>query len=246
MPKKNPLREEKRRLRWKARLAQARREEVRPLLPDVRQRLLAEARSARWAEFEAPGADGPRWQVAWSDRLYPVWIVALDTGARLGELLALEVRDWNPEKHTLRFSKTYDQKTKLVKRHKRKAARRTVRVGQETAAAVDAHIARMRASGDLGKLLFGDPRNGGYCDPEIARENLSHLCSYGQVCRFPWQVTFAKLRHTHAALLLLAGVPPKKIAARLGIGSPKQILRTYGHLLKEADQGASTEARPSR
>jgi integrase len=46
------------------------------------------------------------------------------------------------------------------------------------------------------------------------------------------------LRHTHATLLLLAGIPIHVVAARLG-DDPATVLRHYAHLLKNTQQEAA-------
>ena len=47
------------------------------------------------------------------------------------------------------------------------------------------------------------------------------------------------LRHLHATMLLLAGVPVHVVAARLGHADPALTLRVYSHVLREhaADVG---------
>src|SRR5262249_44105171 len=42
------------------------------------------------------------------NRLFALFVLALDTGARLGELLALDCADWNAAARTVRFVKTLD------------------------------------------------------------------------------------------------------------------------------------------
>ncbi|MEG0970258.1 MAG: tyrosine-type recombinase/integrase [Acidaminococcaceae bacterium] len=46
---------------------------------------------------------------------------------------------------------------------------------------------------------------------------------------------FHSLRHTHATLLLKAGVPYKKVQVRLGHASFKQTMDTYSHISPEFD-----------
>ncbi len=47
------------------------------------------------------------------------------------------------------------------------------------------------------------------------------------------------LRHTHATLLLRAGVPVHVVAARLGHSDPSVTLRVYAHVLGEQATGAA-------
>ncbi|WP_312891518.1 tyrosine-type recombinase/integrase [Nonomuraea muscovyensis] len=47
------------------------------------------------------------------------------------------------------------------------------------------------------------------------------------------------LRHVHASLLLLAGVPVHVVAARLGHADPAIILRVYAHVIRSAETAAA-------
>jgi integrase len=51
------------------------------------------------------------------------------------------------------------------------------------------------------------------------------------------EVRFHDLRHTHASLLIAAGVHPKAIQARLGHTSITTTLNRYGHLMPDAFAG---------
>lgn len=50
-------------------------------------------------------------------------------------------------------------------------------------------------------------------------------------------IRFHDLRHTHASLLIAAGVHPKAIQARMGHASVTTTLNTYGHLMPNALEG---------
>ena len=54
-------------------------------------------------------------------------------------------------------------------------------------------------------------------------------------------IRFHDLRHTHATLLLLAGINPKIVQERLGHASIDMTLDTYSHLTL-ANQGAAVTA----
>jgi integrase len=49
---------------------------------------------------------------------------------------------------------------------------------------------------------------------------------------------FHDLRHTHATLLLTAGVPINAVAQRLGHSTPVITLKVYGHVLRRAEDQA--------
>jgi integrase len=50
--------------------------------------------------------------------------------------------------------------------------------------------------------------------------------------------TLHVLRHTHATMLLTAGVPVHVVAARL-VDTPQTVLATYAHLLPSSDELAA-------
>jgi integrase len=51
------------------------------------------------------------------------------------------------------------------------------------------------------------------------------------------EIRFHDLRHTHASLLIAAGVHPKAIQARLGHSSITMTMDRYGHLMPSAFEG---------
>ncbi len=53
-------------------------------------------------------------------------------------------------------------------------------------------------------------------------------------------ISLHDLRHTHATLLLKAGVPVHVVAARLGHADPAITLRVYAHVLDDQASGAAT------
>jgi integrase len=173
------------------------------------------------------------------NRLYALFLTALDTGAREGELLVLERSDWNPAERTLRFVKTLDliafQHDQVVKskESKTRASRRTVRVDEQTAVAIEQHLARQDVSGPL---LFPNTTGGYYWPTNIRGFFFKRLLrDAGLPAR---EIRFHDLRHTCATLLLLAGVDVKTVAARLGHASPITTLKTYAHLLPEGEDKA--------
>ena len=65
------------------------------------------------------------------------------------------------------------------------------------------------------------------------------------------RIRFHDLRHTHASLLIMAGVPIKVVSERLGHSHPAFTMHTYQHLLPgmsaaAAEQFAALIADPSR
>ena len=53
------------------------------------------------------------------------------------------------------------------------------------------------------------------------------------------KVTFHALRHTHASMLIAAGLDVVAVSRHLGHASPALTLNVYGHLFKNHDDGAA-------
>jgi integrase len=155
---------------------------------------------------------------------------AVYSGMRRGELLALrwsEVDLHNGAIHVrrtrgrVRDGDDYRIVEGLVKT---RASRRTIDVPKAvllvlpTSDADHDHVFRNREGGPL------DPDN-------VDRSFTRHLELAGLSA-----VRFHDLRHTHASLLIAAGVHPKAIQVRLGHMSITTTLNTYGHLMPSAFQ----------
>jgi integrase len=180
-------------------------EEIQPLTREQARHLLATARDGKCP-------------------MYALWVLALDTGARRGELLALEEDDVDWERgevfihQSLRELKGRLQLDEL----KTKYSRRRVRIAPETVAILQSH-ARGRSSGPLfaspdGKWLESKYLYRNYWYPALDRAGLPRLRLHD-------------LRHTCATLLLLAGVHVKAVSERLGHSKITITLDTYAHVL---------------
>src|SRR5690606_1206517 len=177
-------------------------------------------------------------QAAQGSRLYPFYVTALDTGARLRELMALTWNDWNPGKRTLRFNKSLRQDCHpyTLADLKTRAGLRTIKVSLSTAEVLES-IRPTRIEGGL-NLLFPSPRSHGYM-----HHSHFYLRSFYPLLEragLP-RIRFHDLRHTCATLLLGAGVGVRTVAARLLHASPSITLNVYGHVLPAMEERAATE-----
>lgn len=75
-------------------------------------------------------------------------------------------------------------------------------------------------------LVFAGP-DGGPIHPEYVTRAFDRLVTKHGMPR----IRFHDLRHTHATLLLRAGVPVKVVSERLGHASPGFTLNVYQHVL---------------
>lgn len=83
--------------------------------------------------------------------------------------------------------------------------------------------------------LVPTDEHGGWCSPSVVAHEFRGLCDEAGIDR----VKFHSLRHTHASLLLAAGVDVKTVSERLGHSSPTTTLRIYAHVMPGRDADAA-------
>jgi integrase len=166
-------------------------------------------------------------------RHYALFALAVATGMRRGELLALRWPDVDFDTGTVTVRRTLAMVGEqfLVKEPKTKASRRTITVPLFALDALHEHCKKMVARGFADKAMFCNCRGGfirGYnllrnsFQPILARVGLPKL-------------RFHDLRHTHATALLSAGHPIKAVSQRLGHSDVGITLRVYAHVLPTDD-----------
>jgi integrase len=164
-------------------------------------------------------------------RYGPVFVLALTTGLRPSELLALRWRDVDWQTRTITVERTLEKGSGWrFGPTKRPASRRQVQLqGWVARMLSDLHSARkFDPSGtspeneQIFHTLAGDPLNSDYLGRELrrllVRAGLPALRLYD-------------LRHTAASLALAAGAPVKAISEQLGHSNTAFTLDVYAHLL---------------
>jgi integrase len=174
--------------------------------------------------------------------LRPIARLALASGMRRGELLGLQWADIDLDRAIIRVERSVEETRAglRIKPPKSKRGRRSLSVPSETVTMLREHrkwqIELRLAIGQGGQpLLVFSNVEGGLLSPD----NLSR--DWGRVCRqrrLP-RVSFHSLRHTHASLLLAAGVPMLTVSRRLGHAKVSTTLDVYGHLMPGADADAA-------
>jgi integrase len=173
------------------------------------------------------------------DRLSTLYVTALDTGMRPGELFALGWPDIDLDGGFLsvrRSLEEIDGKVR-VKDVKTPKARRRIHLAPQTVAALHEHRKAMLAEGNYGpdKPVFCDTQ-GGYLRQSNLRQN-----SFKPILKragLP-DIRLYDLRHTCATLLLLADEPAKVVSERLGHSTVTLTLDTYSHVLPTMQQRAA-------
>ena len=171
-------------------------------------------------------------------RLEALWVLALTTGMRLGELLALR---WDAVelgsapgvqvKHTLfRGAGGWS-----LEPPKSREARRRIDLSRRAIVALEAHRAQQAEE----RLALGPAwADHGFVFTDVSGEPLSGTAVYRRqfaelldAAELPASTRFHDLRHTFATLLLLRGVHVKIVSSMLGHSTIRLTLDTYSHVL---------------
>lgn len=164
----------------------------------------------------------------------------LATGVRIGELSALEWSDINLKNSTIRVNKTYLQEIKAVGETKTKAGERIISIDRATTLMLKQYKNRQRLIYlELGARapvrVFQTPTRQ-YLLRNNFQQVLDLYCKELEIPRF----TLHAFRHTHASLLLNAGISYKELQHRLGHSNISMTLDTYSHLSKDKEKEAVT------
>ena len=170
-------------------------------------------------------------------------MLALSTGMRQGELLALKWEDIDLEGGRLRVRRTltHADKAFVLGAPKTKNSRRTIRLTKGTVSALQAHLARqLEEIEDMGSLyqpggLIFATETGTTINPSNLR-NRSFRPLLKRAGLRP--IRFHDLRHTCATLLHSKNVNPKVVSEMLGHTSISITLDIYSHLLPDMQEKA--------
>jgi integrase len=176
-----------------------------------------------------------------TDTYAPLWLLALKTGLRRGELLGLRWSDLDLDRGTLTVRQTIGvlAGAPCIKPPKTYAGRRVVKLSVDVIEALTKHriawAARKLAAVEWadGDLVFctgeGKPIN-----PNNLYRNFAAIIDRAGVPT----IRLHDLRHTHATLLLSAGTPIKAVSERLGHSKTSITLDTYAHVLPDMQDRA--------
>jgi integrase len=182
-------------------------------------------------------------EAARGDRLEALYIVAVTTGLRRGELQGLKWDDVDLEVGTLQVRRTLSEpKGGYIFEAPKSGKGRSVRCSQRAVEALRSHRARQNEErlrvGALWQdqgLVFpssiGTPLLGG----NLNRSFKALLQRAG----FPQTFRFHDLRHTCATLLLRQGVNPKFVQELLGHADISLTLNVYSHVLPDMGDTAA-------
>lgn len=168
------------------------------------------------------------------DDLYPLWHLIANTGLRRSEAIALTWADLNFSTRVLSVRRSADtslaKRTKATKTYKARA----VSLDVKTIETIRTYkTLRMALGGDFTKpeaFIFSTINNE-LRGPNDVTARWSRLSIKArQVIPDLPNITLKGLRHTHATLLLQAGVNPKIVQERLGHSNISTTLDIYSHV----------------
>ena len=162
----------------------------------------------------------------------------LATGCRYGEAVALEWSDIDFNSATISITKTYNRIVKQVGTPKSKAGIRTISIDNKTILMLKQYRNRQRQAfmeiGSPAPALVFSTTVSQYPNSDARTKSLRYRCKEAGIPQF----TFHAFRHTHASLLLNAGIGYKELQHRLGHATLAMTMDTYSHLSKEKEKEA--------
>ena len=178
-------------------------------------------------------------------KLEAIAVLALSTGARRGEILALHWGDVDLTAGTVRIARSLEQTAADGLKFKQPKTARGVRTISLPAVAVEtlqAHRKRQleqrmmlgQGKPTAGTLVFSTI-DGGPINPNgLSRDWGDFVRAQGLPL-----VTFHGLRHSHVSALIASGVDPLTISRRIGHANVSTTTNVYGHLFKRTDTMAA-------
>jgi integrase len=180
--------------------------------------------------------------------LEPIAIVALATGQRRGELLALAWGSVDLERGSMTISRSLEQTQAglAFKAPKTKSGRREIGLPPIAIEALKTHRLRqleLRVRLGLGKLkddalIFTTPDGRPMPPNNLSRD----WARFIKARKLP-SVSFHSLRHSHVSMLIASNLDPVIVAHRVGHASAVTTMRIYARMWKSDDAAANaTEA----
>ena len=174
--------------------------------------------------------------------LYIGVMIALYTGMRLGEIMALKWSDFNVDMAFLSVQRSKSDVPGQSITSPKTGNGRKIQIGEHLIKALKEHkVIQQSYCQKLGDAyenhnwIIGGLFGRGYNKRHFSSRKFQHLLKKANITR---HIRFHDLRHTHATLLLLAGINPKIVQERLGHASIDMTLDTYSHLTL-ANQGSA-------
>lgn len=189
------------------------------------------------------------WSESTGDYLWLAWLTLLGTGMRRGEILGLRWKDLDLENNVITIARAMSYvkeagKKPIIDFRATKSGRvRNVDIDLRLAGAFRSKRDMLRAvTPELARgeqLIFsnryGMPHNPTQFSRQWRERVLKAVAAHPDLD----ELHLHELRHTHATLLLRAGVHPKIVSERLGHADIQTTLNTYSHAVRTLQRGAA-------
>jgi integrase len=180
-----------------------------------------------------------------SERFHALAMLALFTGMRLSEVLALRWNRVDLDAGVIQVREALEQTGAhgiRFKEPKSKAGKRDITLPDVLIDVLCEHRkSRLESRMQLGlgrlrddALLFSDIEGNPLAPNAVSTRFGEFAASIGMS-----QITFHALRHTHASQLIASGIDIVTVSKRLGHSKPDITLRVYAHMFKDGDSRAA-------
>ncbi|MGO8950581.1 MAG: tyrosine-type recombinase/integrase [Ktedonobacterales bacterium] len=184
-------------------------------------------------------------EVVRDDRFYALYVLALSTGMREGELLGLRWQDVDLPRRIVQVRMNVQETLGryIIAETKTAYSRRTVALTQAAVDALANHWQKQQCERErMGEkyddslhLVFPNGYGGIMIPHNITKRSFKRYLIKAGLGR---DVRFHDLRHTAATLLLASGVNVKVVSEMLGHSNVAITLRIYAHVLPHMQQSA--------
>ena len=183
-------------------------------------------------------------EVVRDDRFYALYVLALSTGMREGELLGLRWQDVDLPRHIVQVRMNVQETLGqyIIAETKTAYSRRTVALTQAAVDALAEHWQKQQqVKMEMGSmwtdndLVYPNGYGGIMIPHNITKRSFKRYLVKAGLSR---DVRFHDLRHTAATLVLASGVNFKVVSEMLGHSNVSITLRIYAHVLPHMQQSA--------
>lgn len=219
-----------------AELPRQQRREMIALSPEQAKQFIDVSETMRYEwDDKQEHAPGNRW--------HALWHLLLNTGLRPSEALALRWEDFSGDRVYVRHSLTRGVRgvSWSLDEPKTSKSRRVVSLPSATSAALEQHRMRQEIEKVVAGSAYTDHRfifASSHGKPaDLHNITTRHFRALLSAASLP-KIRVYDLRHTHATLMLSAGVPVKVVSERPGHASAVMTLNTYAHVLSGQQEDA--------
>jgi len=176
------------------------------------------------------------------DKYYALWVLSLNSGARIGEISALKWSDLNWETDELTVSKNYDQDLGLTNSTKN-GDDRILKLNRSTMVVLQQHHSeqlerqlKMSNHWEPNDLMFSNDVGGYISLSNIRGRHFKKILKNAKITNF----RIHDIRHTFASHSLMNDVPLLEVSYFLGHRKPSVTLDIYSHYIQREESRISS------